>query len=190
MNQDLLKEIIHRSRNNDADAFRRLVEGHYSFVFSLSFRLLCNHDDAKDAAQETFIRVWKHLTRYDDRVKFTTWLYKIAVNICYDRLKSMKRNSNHMAGSAEIQQLLVQPSADNPENTLINNDLAQIVRFFTDSLTPKQKLVFTLSDLEQMEVNEIKEITGLSPAKIKSNLYLARKFIREKLEEEEKYGTV
>lgn len=61
-------------------------------VYTLAFRLLCNDEDAKDIVQETFIKVWKHLGSFNPEFKFSTWLYKIAANQCYDILKTAKYN--------------------------------------------------------------------------------------------------
>jgi RNA polymerase sigma-70 factor, ECF subfamily len=182
MNQLTVTNLIHRSRENDLEAFRALVEGHQSFVFSVAFRLLCNEDNAKDVAQETFIRVWKHLFSFKEEMKFTTWLYKIATNLCYDQLKSENRRNHHEVCAIEDSALFNIASDENLEKTLINSELAKTIRFLTNQLTPKQKLVFTLRELEGLEIDEIKVITGLSPEKIKSNLYCARQNIREKLE--------
>jgi RNA polymerase sigma-70 factor, ECF subfamily len=181
MMQDI-NELIYRSRQNDLKSFQKLVEMHQSFVYSLSFRLLHNDDDACDAVQETFIRVWKHLHRFDTEMRFATWLYKIATNICYDRIKALKRRNNLISFDVESAMLVNQPSLENMETSIINNELAHMIKFLTNELTPKQKIVFTLRDLEGLEVEEIMEITGLSPAKVKSNLYCARQFMREKLE--------
>lgn len=176
-----ISEIIRRSKLNDSQSFRQLVEMYQSFVFRVSFRLLCNEDEALDAVQETFLRVWKHLDSFRMDMRFTTWLYRIATNICYDRIKSLKRHNGH--SSLTIGDLAVAcPESDNPETMVINKDLARIIAGLTNDLSPKQQLVFTLSDLEGLEVQEIAIITGLSPGKIKSNLYCARQNIRTKLE--------
>jgi len=182
MNQQDIQKLISLSKQNDLEAFRKLVEGHQLFVYSLAFRLLCNEDDARDAVQETFIRVWKYLQRFNSEMRFTTWLYKIATNICYDRIKALKRRNSYISFDFDNARLLNTPSQENIETALINQELAEVIRFFTNDLTPKQKLVFTLRDLEGLEVEEIITITGLSSAKIKSNLYCARQYMREKLE--------
>ena len=83
-----LNELISRSRQNDGNAFRQLVEGHQSMVYSLAYRLLCNEEEARDAVQETFIKVWLNLKIFDTNRKFSTWVYAIAANLCYDKLKS------------------------------------------------------------------------------------------------------
>jgi len=182
MNQTTVTELIERSRHNDLEAFRTLVDSHQSFVFSVAFRLLCDEDNAKDVAQETFIRVWKHINRFNTEMRFSTWLYKITTNLCYDRIKSEKRRNNHEMSNIEKSVLINVASGENIETSLINSELAITIRVLTNQLTPKQKLVFTLRELEGLEVEEIIEITGLSSEKIKSNLYCARQTIREKLE--------
>ena len=182
MNQQIVAGLIHRSKGNDLEAFRALVEGHQSFVFSVAFRLLCDEDIAKDVAQETFIRVWKHINRFREEMRFKTWLYTIATNLCYDHIKSDKRRNKHEISFLENSVLLNLASDENIETSLINSELAKTIRFLTNQLTPRQKLVFTLKELEGLEVEEINEITGLSPEKIKSNLYCARQSIRSKLE--------
>jgi RNA polymerase sigma-70 factor, ECF subfamily len=180
MQQDQLTNLILQSRNNNEAAFRKLVEAHQSMVFAYAFRLLCNEDDADDLVQETFIRVWKHLTHFNFEMKFKTWLFKIATNLCYDKLRANKRKQHFQLLNINVLEQIY--SAENIETTFSNSELARIIKMLTNELTPKQKLVFTLCDLECLEVAEITAITGLSAAKIKSNLYLARQYIRLKLE--------
>jgi RNA polymerase sigma-70 factor (ECF subfamily) len=182
MNQSEIADLILRSRQNDLVAFRQLVDAHQSLVFSVAFRMVCNDDDAKDIVQETFIRVWKHINRFNNDMRFSTWLYKIAVNLCYDSIRAKKCRNNHVMPDADLSVVSAIISDNDQETALINSEMAQIVRFLSHQLTPKQKLVFTLSELEGLEVDEIIEITGLTAAKIKSNLYCARQNIREKLE--------
>lgn len=182
MTQQGITGLIEDCKNNDHKAFQKLVETHQGIVFRLAFRLLCNTEEAKDIVQETFIRVWKNLNNFDMKQKFATWLYKITSNLCYDKLKSTKyRINNHSIDLADAN--ILQPlSTDNIEADYINNELIIRIKALTTELTPKQKLVFTLRDLEGLEISEIISITGQTAKKIKSNLYLARKQIREKIE--------
>lgn len=173
-----ISDLITECRKHNETAFRKLVEMHQAMVFTFSFRMLCNDDDAKDAVQETFYRVWTNMHKYRPEMKFSTWLFSIASNLCCDKLRSRKRRQN----VSNIESIHFDVLADNLENTVTNSDLAKIIYALTDKLTPKQKLIFTLRDLEGFEVEEVEKITGITAAKIKSNLYLARQFIREKLE--------
>jgi RNA polymerase sigma-70 factor (ECF subfamily) len=141
--------------------------------------MLCNEEEAKDTVQETFIKVWLNLEHYHTDKKFSTWVYAIATNLCLDKLKSSK---HIYQSNATDEALLNQISEDNVEQSMINSELGDIILRLTSGLTPKQKMVFTLRYLEDIEIDEIVQITGLTPAKIKSNLFLARQTIRRKLE--------
>ena len=181
MDQQTVKLLISESIYGDTASFRKLVEFHQPFAYAAAFRLLCNDYEAEEIVQEAFIRVWKHLKDFKIEMRFTTWLYKIVMNLCYDKIKSNKTHHNHMHYDLESSVILNQSSSENIEDNLINHDLAQIIRFFTAELTPRQKLVFTLTELEGFSVEEITIITGMSPDKIKSNLYCARQNIKNKL---------
>ncbi len=179
MDQSTITGLIALSKRNDEKAFRKIVEYYQSMVYSLAFRILCNEEDAKDLVQETFIRVWQHLSSFDRNRKFSTWLYKIATNLCLDKLKSSNRNFQNTSMDDTLTNFI---NSEDIEQTIINSELATIIHNLTNELTPKQKIVFTLRHLEELEVDEIVEISGMSADKIKSNLFLARQTIRKKLE--------
>ena len=141
--------------------------------------MLCNEEEAKDAVQETFIKVWLNIDHFHTDKKFSTWVYAIASHLCLDKLKSSK---HIYQGNATDEALLNLISEDNVEQSMINSELGNIILKLTSGLTPKQKMVFTLRYLEDTEIDEIVQITGLTSAKIKSNLFLARQTIRRKLE--------
>jgi len=179
MDLSTLTDLITSCKRNDQKAFRRIVECYQSMIYSLAYRMLCNEEEAKDTVQETFIKVWLNLEHYHTDKKFSTWVYAIATNLCLDKLKSSK---HIYQSNATDEALLNQISEDNVEQSMINSELGDIILRLTSGLTPKQKMVFTLRYLEDIEIDEIVQITGLTPAKIKSNLFLARQTIRRKLE--------
>ena len=177
MDQNTLNELITQSKHNDGNAFRQLVESHQSMIYSLAYRLLCNEEDARDAVQETFIKVWLKLSSFDTSRKFSTWVYAIATNLCYDKLKSGKHFSNCLPAETFNEVL----SDDDVEKKMIDTELGALIATLTSELTPKQKIIFTLSDLEDLETEEIVQITGMTASQIKSNLFLARQALRTKL---------
>jgi len=177
MDQNTLNDLIARSKRNDGNAFRQLVESHQSMIYSLAYRLLCNEEEARDAVQETFIKVWLNLKKFDTSRKFSTWVYAIATNLCYDKLKSGKHFSNCLPAET-LNEVL---SNDDVEKKMIDSELGALIATLTNELTPKQKLVFTLSDLEDLSTEEIGQITGMTASQIKSNLFLARQALRTKL---------
>lgn len=175
MNSNKVTEYIDLCRKGDSRAFGYIVEKYQQLVYVLAFRLLCDEEDAKDAVQETFIKVWKSIYGYKEQYKFSTWIYKIAANVCYDRLRKERRVVRVDIGECD-------PGSEAVQESLIDNSyLKRVIIDATEGLSPKQKLVFTLCELEELEVKEVSAITGLSPAKIKSNLYLAKKHIKARI---------
>jgi RNA polymerase sigma-70 factor (ECF subfamily) len=177
MENQHVNNLIRLSLRNDRKAFRQIVEAYQDMIFSVSFKLLGNNEDARDCTQDAFIRIWLHLKDFNPEQKFSTWAYRIAVNICIDKLKRQKIKTINFD-----KDLTLNFSIDDPEIQLSNKELSEIIVALTNELSYKQKVVFTLRYLEDLDVEEIKEITGMSAEKIKSNLYLAKQTIRKKLE--------
>lgn len=175
---DITQHIIQSSKDGDKDAFRIIVQHYQQKVFSLSVKMLCDEDDAKDATQETFIRMWTNLRSYDCKQKLDTWIYTIAIRVCLNILKARKPQL-HLPEDESSLKLYISNADEHQE--LENKELAAIVRKLTDGLSQKQKLVFTLCQLEGLTTTEVKEITGMNAIQIKSNLYLARKTVKEQL---------
>ena len=179
MNQEKIQELIVRSRRENTNAFSLLLSEFQPLVFRLAFRLLCDEDEAKDMVQETFVKVWLALDKYDAKARFSTWLYKIACNTCYDRLRSLRHSPlDNDAGYSCPTSI---SSDDNIELTVSNRQLKELILKYTGELSPQQRLIFTLRDIEELDVSEVQTITGLSAGIIKSTLYLARKHIRDKM---------
>lgn len=182
MEQEQIQQLVRQSQGGNSQAFGQLVVVYQPFVFRIVFKLLCNTTEAEDITQEAFIRAWIHLPNFDGKVKFSTWLYRIAVNLCYDQLRQQKRRAPSISPQEQEQAIAGILTEENAETALTNEELIHIITLLTNELTPKQKLVFTLWDLEGIPPEEIRTMTGLSSAKIKSNLYLARKYIRKRID--------
>jgi RNA polymerase sigma-70 factor, ECF subfamily len=173
------REIVEKANAGDIRAFRLLVERHQAFVYSLSYRFVGTVGDAEDIAQESFIRLWKNLSLYRTEVKLTTWLYKIVTNLCLDFLKSRyNKNRKRMVDLEDRAGMISEWNADQP---ILDEELLVAVEKITADLSPKQKAVFVLRDLEDLPMQEIAKILSMSPGKVKSNLYYARKKVGEKI---------
>lgn len=181
MNQEKIQELVIRSQQDDKRAFALLVTEFQPLVFRLAFRLLCDENEARDSTQETFVKVWLSLKTFNGENRFSTWLYKITCNTCYDRLRAL-RHSPLDNGSAFSDSIHI-PSEVNIETSLSNKQLKELILRYTDELPPQQKLVFMLRDVEELEVAEVEIITELSAKQIKSTLYLARKNICNKIKQ-------
>ena len=174
-------EIIIEAKKGNLAAFRLLVENHQTFVYRVAFRLLSNKEEAEDAVQECFIRVWKNLKRFNVNKKLTTWLYCIITNLCYDRLRRAQRRNKGLSYHSTDLSLL--EDNNNPEKIFNNKHLLGIIKKLVYTLPPKQKIVFILRDLEDRDINNVADILNLSHKSVKSNLYFARKQLRTKLME-------
>ena len=179
-------DLLIRSREGDLEAFRELVEHYQNYAYALSLRLLCNEEDAREVVQDSFIRVWKHLARYNPRVKFTTWFYKIVTNLCYDRIRTRSREGRIFNSDDSHHSLNLAVSHHEPANEVIQHDLLKRIEILTGDLPPRQRVVFVLRDLHDLNIKEVMQITGMADSTVKTNLFYARRKIREKLEEIER----
>lgn len=171
-------DIVLRCQHGEKEAFRGVVQAYQRMVFSLALKMLCDEEEAKDMVQETFIRVWQSIREYDEKKKLTTWIYTIAVRLCLDRLKRMR----HVIPMPDDERVLRRFASDaDTQKTLENKEWVSIVRMLAEGLGEKQRIVFTLIQLEGLSSSEVEEITGFDAKQVKSNLYAARQIIREQL---------
>jgi RNA polymerase sigma-70 factor, ECF subfamily len=174
-----LQEIIEKVKKGDQATFRKLVEEYQQQAFSMAFRILCDEEEARDVVQDSFIKIWQKIGTYDMTMKFSTWLNKIVANSAIDRMRQIKRHNLVDVEKAiiKIDQLnldIMQTEADNKET-------ARLIRWLAEGLPEKQQLVFVLRDLEGIDSPEVRKILSMSETSVKSNLYHARMYIRERL---------
>jgi RNA polymerase sigma-70 factor (ECF subfamily) len=171
-------KLIEECRGGNFSNFRKLVESTSPIVFSVAFRMLGDEDQAKDVVQETMVTIWQKIKKIESAQAYKSWIYKISVNKCYDILRNRKRRPEQVADEA-IWRLIGNKISERPSSEMENRETALIISQLTDKLSPKQKTVFILSEIEEMSHDEISEITGMSKSGIKANLYSARKNISE-----------
>jgi RNA polymerase sigma-70 factor, ECF subfamily len=175
-------EIFQRIKAGDHAAFRTLVERYQSYAYALAMRFVWDRQEADDIVQESFIRVWDNIGSYRPENKFTTWLYAIVTRLCIDRIRSRNRWGRVLVRDplqTEQERPADQPS---PDERIDNEQLIERIRGLVERLPRAQRLVFTLRDLQDLTVDEVEEVTGLSATSIKANLCHARKRVREMLE--------
>ncbi len=174
--QQTVEQLAVSAQAGDAGAFRCLVERTHPMAFRLAFRLLTDDHDARDAAQESFIRLWDHLDRYDPTQRFETWFYRIVTNVAMDRLRARKRRWGVFPRTDRRAIDAADPST--LESAGANAELAGIIRTLTDDLPERQRAVIVLRDLQDCSTEEVAEILGISVASVKTNLHYARARIR------------
>ncbi|MCX6244295.1 MAG: RNA polymerase sigma factor [Bacteroidetes bacterium] len=174
-----LQEIIECIRNGDRTAFRKFVTMYQQPAYRLAFRILGNEEEARDAVQESFIKIWQKIGSFDSSREFIPWMYRIIVNTSTDRLRVIHRHT--MIPIDLVSQKLEAIQKNDATTTADNHDLAILIKGLAEMLPEKQKLVFILRDIEGMASVEVEAITELTETSVKSNLYHARKRVRERL---------
>lgn len=171
------QEIIAKAMGGNTEAFRVIVTQNQAFAYSVSYRFLGNAEDAEDIVQEAFIRLWKNLNKYNPEVKLSTWLYRIIANLCLDFLKST--HGQQRKNKVDVEGVLHYSAGS--DESMHANELNELIQEAAAALTPKQKAVFILRDLEDLSVEEVCNILSMSAGNVKSNLYYARQHMGEKL---------
>jgi len=170
------REIIEECRNGNLQNFRKVVRSVSPFAFSVALRMLGDEEAARDIVQESLITLWEKIEKIKSVESFKTWFYRIVVNKCYDHLRKTKRDSEFRPDE-QTWSVLSNHISEEPASELENRETAVIINLLTEKLSPVQKVVFVLSDLEEMTSDEISSITGMSKRNVKANLYHARKNI-------------
>jgi len=181
--------LIRAFQGGDKAVFDELVLKHQHKLFNLCYRLSGDYQEANDVAQETFMKVYESLKRFRFESAFSTWLYRIAVNLCKNKLKSLayrqkKRTvSLDNPGLAEDDDsaLEIRDDTHSPARELEKKERMRAVEEAIRMLPPEQKTVVTLRDIEGFSYEEIVQITGTALGTVKSRLARARQDLRKRL---------
>lgn len=138
-----------------------------------------NSADAEDVAQEAFVKLWQAFSKYNHDIKLTTWLYQIVVNLCLDVLKSAHRKRSKVTIAPESATYVSGPAT--ADSLVLTNELSETVEAATADLPPIQKAVFVLRHLEMLSVEETCQALSLNADQVKSNLWVARKCVANKI---------
>ena len=190
MDNDRTAALIARSRGGDHRAFEELVLQHQGYSYALAVRFLGNPEDAREAVQEVFLRIWTRLHSFDPARTFKAWLSRIIVNACLDRIRDRRRRAA-LPMNEDITR--DDPSGDpkrGPEQEHAKRELFHLIVEMAEHLPPRQRAVFILRDLQDLEMDEIAAILAVSPGSVKSNLCHARRAIRKGLLELEQKGRI
>lgn len=181
--------LITAFQEGDRTAFDKLVLKHKNKVFNLCYWVIGDYQEANDTAQETFIKVFRSLKKFRFDSSFSTWLFRIAVNTCKNRLNSSefrqkkKTISLDNPGDPATERSLsqIKDEAPSPSIELERRERMMLIKEAIDSLPAEQKDVVVLRDIEGLSYEEIVDITGLNVGTLKSRLARARLNLRNRL---------
>ena len=178
--------FVTRARAGDADAYRMLVERHSRALFRLAFRMTGNQEDAEDVVQESFLRAYKQLGKFDERASFGTWLYRIAANASLDLVRARKRRQENLAPAGDPEAdnpVLSLPSADpTPDRMALSAEVRRRVLEAMEELSPTERTAFVLRHFEGMRMEEVGRVLECQPGAAKHSVFRAVQKLRRSLE--------
>jgi RNA polymerase sigma-70 factor, ECF subfamily len=184
--------FIERLAARDERAFNELVEAYEQRVFRLLFRMLGRRDEAEDMAQEVFVQVFKAIGTFRGESKLGTWIYRIAVNLCKNRIKYLSRR--HSGDEDELEPAAERAPLDGgkgvtlgetsqPDHMLEGLEVERIVKECITELDADFREVLVLRDVEDLTYEELCEVTGLPDGTVKSRLHRARGMLKKAVEQ-------
>ena len=168
-------DIVNRARVGDTEAFEVLYRRHVGRVYAVCFRIVTNQSRAEELTQQVFVRAWEMLHTFRGESAFSSWLYRIAVNIVLVDLRSERRRALRIELNDGLEHTASTPLQASPEEIM---DLEEAI----GALPPQARTIFVLHDVEGYQHDEIAEMMGLAPGTTKAQLHRARKLLKEKLE--------
>lgn len=180
------EELVRRIQRGDEAAFDQLMDVCGPRVFSLAYRMIGNHDDAQDVAQEAFIRIYRGLKKFDGRASFTTWMYRIVTNVCLNEIRTRKRLpvmfEDVIAKENFTLEDIPQPG-ELPEEEALKRERQEELLRALKQLPENNRLLVLLYDVQGLSYQQISDTLGVNVGTVKSRLNRARIMLREFVKE-------
>ena len=179
------RELVRRAQKEDKEAFEELVRRHQARVFAVAGGILRNKEDVEDIGQQVFLKAYFSLKRFDQRAAFSTWLYKITVNECWDLLR--KRKVRPLLYEADLSEEQARQYGASEEREEQAQDVSeklekrQELERLLDCLEERDRTMLVLKEVQGFSVEEIAEILGINGNTVKVRLFRARQRITERL---------
>ena len=173
-------------RSGDRAEFARLVDKYHEMIYRLAIKMVNNPQDAEDILQETFIKAYRHLEKFDGRSSLSTWLYRIATN---EALMFLRRQKPDMisvdetldTGEGELEPLKIVDWSSLPEDELMSAEAQVYLDKAVEKLSPSLRVVFVLRDIQSLSTRETADVLNISETAVKTRLSRARLQLREEL---------
>lgn len=175
--------LIDRARRGDMDAFRDLVERSKIATYRLAYDLTGNRHDAEDVSQEAFVRAYRSLNNFRGDAKWSTWLYRITVNLCYDHRRSRSKKEMEYRDDLEGEHTMAQNvhTTLSPEKNVEAGMIQQHLDEAIKTLSPQERSVFVLRHYNHLQLKEIAETLNIAEGSVKSYLFRAIKRLQKEL---------
>ncbi len=177
-------DLVYATREGDLSAFEQLVLRYDRKLFRIAQNITHNREDSEDAVQESFLKAYQCLDGFREQAQFSTWIYRIVVNMCLMKLRKRNRSreialeDNFQDGEGAVP-LEVADWAPNPEELFQTSELRTILNKGLQHLSPAFRAVFVLRDIEGLSIADTAEVVGVSCSAVKARLFRARARLRE-----------
>ena len=176
--------LLERSRQGDVHAFETLFRKYQSYVYNVSLGMLGNGEDAADVTQETFVRIHRGLRSFRGDASFSTWLYRIAVNLCITELRRRTRSKYQYLDDLQHEEdgTLQEDAGPSPDEAIQLAEERRVVQQILRTLPPDYRAIMVLRHFQQLAYEEIAEVLGISLSQVKTRLFRARKMFKDRFE--------
>ena len=172
-------DLVKLCQKGDTVAFERLFQMHRDRVYGVAYKMLNNQEDALDLTQEIFLKAYQKIGKFNFRSSFSTWLYRLAVNVCIDELRKRKSVREYPMDDSFQQ---ISNNSNTPEEEAISNEREKFLWKAINSLKEKERAVIILRDMEGLSYNEIAETLKCSLGRVKSRIHEARNKLKSVLQ--------
>ena len=173
------RQLVQTIRGGDADAFETLVRRKTSKVYALCYRIIGNAEDAKDISQLVFLKLWENLEKYDAQYAFDTWLYRMVTNVAIDFMRNKQSRDNAVNSNLR----LVKTAAEEEQTVSVQRkEVENVFNEIATVLSPKQKTIFVMNQMEDLPSAEIAKILGCRESTVRNHLFNARKLMQQQLQ--------
>lgn len=173
-------DLIQKASSGDLAAYQEFIRIYSSRVHAIAYQMVGNSIDAQDIAQEVFVRLYRSLSTYKPRFAFTTWLYRLTVNLSIDYLRKHSRHRN-ISLTDLPDELRLKDGSPSPDKILEMNELKGVIHQISEGLTWKQRKVFVLREFQGFSTDEIAKILKCRVSTARVHLSKARKNIKDAL---------
>jgi len=172
------RQLVQTIREGDTEAFELLVRRKTTKVYALCYRIIANAEDAKDISQLVFLKLWENLEKYDPQYAFDTWLYRMVTNVAIDFMRNKQSRENAVNSNLR----LVKTSAEAEQGVVVQRkEVENVFNDVSSVLSPKQKTIFIMNQMEDLPSAEIAKILGCRESTVRNHLFNARKLMQQQL---------
>ena len=176
------EELVVLSTAGDTDSFNQLVVRWERPIFALAYRVLGREEDARDVCQETFLRAFRALKGFKGQAKFSSWLYRIALNLCRDWIRRERRTPMLTSLDADTEPAPLTGSVETAEELVVRRDLGRVIARAMTALSEEQRTTIVLKEYHGLTFQEIADLQGSPLSTVKTRLYQGLSVLRRQFQ--------